>query len=131
MIYEKNQWFSNFKYMYKDFAYFSFAKRKKWNSSVKLLYSCVEKLLFFRKIDFYVKLTVYLFISRRNVNAAKKYYKTRSRKKKKKIRVINSLVKALISRENVDCRVSYSSTSKLRIFTWENFHEIAYFFKKN
>ena len=38
-------------------------------------------------------------------------------KKKKKIRVINSLVKALISRENVDCRVSYSSTSKLRIFT--------------
>ena len=84
MIYEKNQWFSNFKYMYKDFAYFSFAKRKKWNSSVKLLYSCVEKLLFFRKIDFYVKLTVYLFISRRNVNAAKKYYETRSRKKKKK-----------------------------------------------
>ena len=52
-------------------------------------------------------------------------------KKKKKIRVINSLVKALISRENVDCRVSYSSTSKLRIFTLENFHEIAYFFKKN
>ena len=73
MIYNKNQWFSNFKYKYQYFAFFSFAKTKKKKRNEILLsnhFIHALKNYFFRKIDFYVKLTVNLFISRRNVNVA-------------------------------------------------------------